>query len=368
MRFLILVVILFTLFDLNAQFHSLEIPSASPAAQLGVQVGVTYIDIQYHSPSTRGRDVWNNNDIIPQNGKPILWRAGANENTTIEFDTDVFIEGQLLAAGKYGLHIQPNDHEHTLIFTKRNNLWGSYYVDINRDVALRVTVKDTLAEVFNEHLIYAFKNRKSQEITLTLHWAERLIPFRVVVDLNKTCVAKFRHDLNGENTYRWQAWNDAARWCLDNNTNLEEALIWVNRSIQGGFGGFGADKNFQNLSTKVELLDKLQKTEDLKKCVDEIFELPFTADEGHYMGATFLKLGKDQATIKLMDKGLSVHKNDFGLLLYKAVAYYYLNEPNKALKTLDKCIEYCPSTFLPRLTEIREEITQQHYEFPNRKS
>jgi hypothetical protein len=34
--------------------------------------------------------------------KAAPWRAGANENTTIEFSTDVKIEGQPLPAGKYG--------------------------------------------------------------------------------------------------------------------------------------------------------------------------------------------------------------------------------------------------------------------------
>jgi hypothetical protein len=35
--------------------------------------------------------------------KAAPWRAGANENTTIEFSTDVLVEGRPLAAGKYGL-------------------------------------------------------------------------------------------------------------------------------------------------------------------------------------------------------------------------------------------------------------------------
>lgn len=33
------------------------------------------------------------------------WRAGANESTTIDFSTDVLIEGKALPAGKYGFFI-----------------------------------------------------------------------------------------------------------------------------------------------------------------------------------------------------------------------------------------------------------------------
>jgi hypothetical protein len=195
----------------QAQFHNLPIPRSSPRASIAQQIGVTWIKINFGSPSTHNRDVWNNPNVIPQNGDPIAWRAGANENTTIEFDTDVYVEGKPLKAGSYGFHILPNGHSHKLLFTSKDNLWGSYYLNLENDIELSVEVQDT-ANSFTEHLGYEFRKRTDSSTVISLNWGNRCIPFQITTDLNKTAIEKFRYELNGENTYRWQAWNDAAAW------------------------------------------------------------------------------------------------------------------------------------------------------------
>ncbi|HEY8931638.1 MAG TPA: DUF2911 domain-containing protein, partial [Mucilaginibacter sp.] len=87
-------------------------------ASVSEQVGLTNVTIVYSRPKVKGRDgkIWGG--LIPAGytdqgfgtSKAAPWRAGANENTTIEFSTDVKIEGQALAAGKYGFFI---DYEPT---------------------------------------------------------------------------------------------------------------------------------------------------------------------------------------------------------------------------------------------------------------
>ena len=350
-----------------AQFHTLTLPEASPAVSIKHQIGVTTLTINFHSPSVKGRDVWNNPNVIPQKGDPIAWRAGANENTTISFDTDVFIEGQPLKAGSYGFHIIPDGHKHTLIFAQPDNLWGSYYLDIEKDAVLKVNVSDS-ASAFTENLSYSLIQRTQNTGTIALLWGNRMIPFKVSVDLNKTTVEKLRYELNGENTYHWQAWNDAALWCLQHNTNLEEALTWTNRSIKGGYGGFAAHNSFINLSTKIELLDALGKSEELEATIATIFEMEFSADEAHYMGATLLRLKMDKEALKLMNTGLDKHENDWGMLLFKGVSLHYLGETKKAQKTLKTCSFHCPEWFKPRLESIQNEMTSGTYNYPNRKA
>ena len=365
-HYLLTVFSLLTL-NLSAQFHTLRMPAASPAASVSQQIGVTEITINYNSPSVRGRDVWNNPGVIPQNGNPIAWRAGANENTTISFDTDVFIEGKPLEAGSYGFHIIPNGHSHELLFVKPDNLWGSYYLDQQNDVVLKVEVTDTAAQ-FSEHLIYSFPSRTENSCIVALSWGDRMIPFELSVDLEKTTIERFRYELNGENTYRWQAWNDAASWCLRHNTNLEEALDWVNRSINGGFGGFAAHKSFTNLSTKIEILDALGKSTEVESAIQEAFEMEFSVDDAHYMGATLLQLKRDEEALKLMQKGLKRYENDWGMLLFSGVAYYYLDQGKKAKKTLEQCANHCPEGFKPRLNAILKEMDEKVYHYPNRKA
>src|SRR3954465_2329020 len=81
----------------------LDLPYPSQAAQVKQRVGVTDITITYHRPMVNGRKIWGG--LVPM-GK--VWRAGANENTTVEVSTPVSIEGKSLPAGTYGLHMIPN--------------------------------------------------------------------------------------------------------------------------------------------------------------------------------------------------------------------------------------------------------------------
>ena len=55
------------------------------------RIGLTDITISYHSPQVKNRKVWG--ELVPYNE---VWRAGANENTTISFSSDVMVDGSLL--------------------------------------------------------------------------------------------------------------------------------------------------------------------------------------------------------------------------------------------------------------------------------
>ena len=85
--------------NLTAQ---LELPRISQRASVTQTVGLTDITITYSRPNVKGRVIWGG--LVPYNE---VWRAGANENTTISFSDQVKINGQDLPAGTYGLHMIP---------------------------------------------------------------------------------------------------------------------------------------------------------------------------------------------------------------------------------------------------------------------
>lgn len=109
----------------------------SPPAQISQDIGGTKVTVDYSRPSKKGRVVFGE---LEKFGK--VWRTGANESTWIEFSNDVKIEGQALAAGKYGLFSIPGEDEWTIIFNKAWKGWGAYKYKQSDDV-LRVTVKPT---------------------------------------------------------------------------------------------------------------------------------------------------------------------------------------------------------------------------------
>lgn len=105
----------------SAQSLVLDLPLASQPAQVSQRIGITDITIVYHRPLANDRKIWGG--LVPYGS---VWRAGANENTTITFSDPVRIEGQPLDKGTYGLHLIPNVEEWNVIFSKTSTAWGSF--------------------------------------------------------------------------------------------------------------------------------------------------------------------------------------------------------------------------------------------------
>lgn len=363
MRIFILFVFVCGLNNLNAQFHSLSIPKVSPRVESTYSIGATRVKIAFGSPSVQGRDVWNNQHVIPQQGKPYPWRAGANENTVISFDTDVFIEDIPLPAGSYGFHVIPNGHLHTLLFAELDNLWGSYYLNIEKDVVLKVVVEDSTC-AFSEQMNFELVNTTESRAIVALKWADRVIPFEVSVDLNKTVLEKLRYELNGENTYRWRAWNDAAAWCVRRNTNLEEALIWVNRSIGGGYGGFGGDQNMVNLGTKIKVLQALGEPKELDQTFELALSQPYSIDDAHHFGGMLIEINEPNKAIDFYSESLKKYKNEWGIQYMISIAYYESGNTKKAKIYLNKCKDNAPDFFHQRVDITLSQMDDNSYVYP----
>src|SRR5437868_15515907 len=155
----------------EAQSTVLDLPRPSQHATVMQRVGVTDITINYHRPLVGGRKVW---DALVPYGQ--VWRAGANENTTITFTDPVTIEGKPLPKGTYGLHMFPGEKEWTVVFSKNSTSWGSFTYDEKED-ALRVTVKPQPADL-HEALAYDFDDVKPDSATVTLRWEKLAVPFK----------------------------------------------------------------------------------------------------------------------------------------------------------------------------------------------
>ncbi len=168
----------------NAQAQGDKIPAslhASVTQRLGVDTDITF---DFSRPGVKGRKIWGELEpygLHPGNkyskDKPYPWRAGADKNTTIEFNNDLMVEGKKLPAGKYGLHMIPSPKEWIVIFSKKNEDWGSYAYDEKED-ALRITVNPQKAN-HQEWLLFGFEDLEGTSATAFLHWEELKVPFKV---------------------------------------------------------------------------------------------------------------------------------------------------------------------------------------------
>ena len=172
----------------HAQSFVLDLPRPSQHAVITQRVGITDVTVNYHRPVVNKRKIWGG--VVPYGQ---VWRAGANENTIIEFTDPVTIEGKPLAKGTYGLHMIPGENEWTIIFSNNSTSWGSFTYDQAED-ALRVTVKPQTSD-FHEALTYDFDDVKPDSSVVTLRWEKVAVPFKVGVNTHEIVEQNLHHQL-----------------------------------------------------------------------------------------------------------------------------------------------------------------------------
>src|SRR5580700_26669 len=231
-----------------AQSFVLNLPLQSQQAVISQRIGITDITINYHRPLINDRKVWG--DLVPY-GK--VWRAGANLNTTISFSDPVTIEGKPLAAGTYGLHMIPNADEWTIIFSRKSTSWGSFTYDQSED-ALRVNVKPSAADMHNA-LTYDFDQLKPDSAVVELEWEKVAVPFKVSVDVHDLVQASLKKQLRDLSQYTWTCWDDAANYFLTEKFGYDEALVYVNKSIEN-------EDRYDNEITKSKVLTALNHNDE----------------------------------------------------------------------------------------------------------
>ena len=294
-RVLLLSTSLLTLVALSsAQSTILDIPRQSQRAAITQRVGITDISLNYHRPLVNGRKIWGS--IVPYGQ---VWRAGANENTTIQFTDPVTIEGKPLPKGTYGLHMIPAESEWTVIFSKNSTSWGSFTYDQKED-ALRVTVKAQPSE-FHDALTYDFDDPKPDSTTVTLRWEKLAIPFKVGVDTKEFVQASLHNQLRGLAQYTWFGWDDAATYLVDNKLNMEDALKYEEMSLQN-------EERFDNLLTKSRVLESMGRKADAAAARDKALAMA-NAIQLHGYGRQLQGQGQQDQAFSIFQTNIKKNPN-----------------------------------------------------------
>lgn len=322
------------------QAQGITQPRVSPQAEISQTIGISKITINYSRPQVKDREIWGK--IVPYGmvnlgfgpAEKAPWRAGANENTSINFSHDAKVEGKAISAGTYGLHMAVEENGSVMIiFSKNASSWGSYYYDENED-ALRVTVQSTE----NQHvetLTYGFINPKSDEITAVLDWEKKRIPFKISFDVPKIVLSNARDELRSTKGFSWQGPYSAASFCLQNEMNYEEAIQWADQAI-------GMQKNFTTLSLKAQLLEKTGKASEAEKLMTDA--LPnATVFEVHGYGRTLIAQGKTEKALEIFKWNYDNHKGEWPVNYGMARAYSAKGDYKTALKYLKKALDLAPA-------------------------
>ncbi len=208
----------------NAQ---IELPRESPKAGVSYQIGLTDIAVTYASPAVKGREIWG--ELVPYNA---VWRAGANEATTIEFSTDVNMEGENLPAGKYAFFLIPHegDQAWTAIFNKISDQWGAFSYDANHD-ALRVDVKPTFNNGVQERLMYSIHDHDTDKGYIKFAWGDVRLYLRFKVDVLAAAMENILTAIEeAPEDKKWVMYAQGANFLLEVDQNMRQALQWADMS------------------------------------------------------------------------------------------------------------------------------------------
>jgi tetratricopeptide (TPR) repeat protein len=337
----------FVLATTNAQMTTLP-DGGNKKAWTGERIGLTDVTIQYNRPGVKGREgkIWGQlvqagfNDLGFGTSKAAPWRAGANENTIIEFSTDVKIEGQPLAAGKYGFFIAYDANEPTLIFSKNSTSWGSFFYNDQED-ALRVKVKAMPLDKSVEWLKYEFLDQKENSATIALEWEKQMIPFKVEVDYVNSQLEAFRRELRSERSFNpgWQSYEQAARFTANRNVDLEEGLQWANAAISTPFVG---EANFTTLSTKADILTKLGRASEADSIMKRALPMG-SMQEIHAYGRQLLQQKKAKEALDVFKLNFSKNPDQFTTLMGLTRGYSANADYKNALKYANMAVGKAPN-------------------------
>lgn len=314
-------------------------------AWVGERIGITDVTIKYDRPAVRGREgkIWG--ELVHAgfadqgfgSSKAAPWRAGANENTTIEFSTDVLVEGKPLPAGRYGLFVAYDPNESTVIFSKNSSSWGSYFYNEAED-ALRVKVKPQPTAQSTEWLKYEFTGQTANSATVNLMWEKLSIPFKVEVDLVKTQLALIQDELRTNKGFRWETWDQAAQWALQNNTNLQQALQWADSASSPIFGGANF---FRPNATKAQILEKLGRKDEADALMKK--SLPIAnMNELHQYGRQLIAQKKAKEALEVFKMNHDKNPNQFTTQMGLARGYSANADYKNALKYAQLALAQAP--------------------------
>lgn len=315
----------------------------STKGSVSEDIGLTRVTVDYGRPAVRGREgkIWGETVYVGYAPNPgfgsatkIPWRAGANENTTITFSTDVTIEGKKLAAGKYGFFIAYDPKECTLIFSKDTEAWGAFYYNEKNDV-LQVKVKPKPVNESMERLTYSFSDQTDSTAVLSLIWEKLSIPFTIGTELQKLQLASIERELTSSKGFTSQAHLEVAAYYMEQNIKLDEAAKHLDIAAR-------AMPNFNVLSTKAELQEKMGKKEEAAITFKKAIDASANASQAHNYARRLLQEQKNEKAFEVFKMNYDRYPNIYTSNMGMARGYSALGNYKEALKYANKALAQAP--------------------------
>jgi hypothetical protein len=246
-KLIFLTALLAALGTANAQIKT---PAPSPVAKISQEVGLIKLELEYSRPSAKGRKVFG--DLVPFGE---MWRTGANASTKVTVSDDAKVAGMPLPKGTYALYTIPGEKEWTIIFYKNTSYWGvPEPKDFKEDeVQARFTVPSVPMRDLVETFSININNLRNNGADLEIMWEYTKVIVPIMVDTDSKVMKAIQNTMAGPSANDYYG---AARYYYEEKKDMNQALTWVDKSLE-----IGGEK-FWILRLKANILGELGRYKD----------------------------------------------------------------------------------------------------------
>lgn len=265
MRSLFFLLASFVLLSASAQIN---VPAPSPLGKVEQKVGLTDISVEYSRPSVKDRDIFGS--LVPYNE---MWRTGANASTKLTISDSAEIGGEMVPAGTYALYTIPGEEEWTIILHKNlsyHGTGGKMYKTEEDQLRFKVKASKLCYKV--ETLTINFTDLTPTSCNLEITWDNVSVSFPIIVNYDAAVMLQIEQAM----TISQSTYYQAARYYLENDKDMEQALEWINLALEN-------NEKYWIMRQKALILAKLERYDEAIEAAKLSMNLAKEAGNNNYV-------------------------------------------------------------------------------------
>ncbi|QTY27533.1 DUF2911 domain-containing protein [Flavobacterium sp. CS20] len=219
-RILSLLILLF-IGALNAQVQT---PQPSPSATLKQVVGLTQFEVKYSRPSMNKRDIFGG--LVPYDK---LWRTGANTNTTISFDQDIYFNGEKVKTGTYSLYTKPGEKEWIVYLYSTTDNWGTPQEWDESKIVTETIVESKQLPTQTEAFTIEFNNFTKSSAHLILKWENTAVNIPIEVPTDEMVMKSIEKSMKNPKSADYF---NVAVYFLETDRDINQARQWIDKAME----------------------------------------------------------------------------------------------------------------------------------------
>ncbi len=250
----------------NAQIQT---PAPSPWSKTEQMVGLTKVTVEYSRPSMKGRTIFG--DLVPYDK---AWRTGANQATKITFDDDVKVGGKDVKAGSYAMLTKPGMSSWSVMLYPHTANGVGAYMDTDVEPITVSAETANMGEIKSESFMIMFNDLTASGCNLYMVWDNTIASLPISLNTSEVVEAQIEKVMAGPSAGDYYA---AANYYASADKNLEQAMEWMNKSIEMG------NKRFWTLRAKSLLQAKMGDKAGAIMTAKESLEMAKEAENDDYI-------------------------------------------------------------------------------------